>query len=74
MKREVHLLKFGRAVRKLREEKAWSQEELAERADLHRNYVSSCERGERNISLENIIKIAHALTCRASDLLRAAGL
>lgn len=74
MKREAQLLKFGRAVRKLREEREWSQEELAEQADLHRNYVSSCERGERNISLENIIKIAQALACKASDLLRSAGL
>ncbi|MBS0626684.1 MAG: helix-turn-helix transcriptional regulator [Verrucomicrobia bacterium] len=46
-----------------------TQEELAERADLHTTYLSSVERGERNIALENIIAIAKALGCSAKDLM-----
>lgn len=53
--------RFGRAVRRRRRELDLSQEELAERAELHRTYVSSIERGERNPSLENIEKLAKAL-------------
>ena len=53
--------RFGRAVRRRRRELDFSQEELAERAELHRTYVSSIERGECNPSLENIEKLAKAL-------------
>jgi transcriptional regulator with XRE-family HTH domain len=59
---------FGRALRALREERGYSQEELAERAGLHRNYVGGVERGERNVALENIVKLAGALSVRARDL------
>ena len=59
---------FGTAVRVLREERGYSQEELAERANLHRNYVGGVERGERNIGLENIVKLARALSVRTKDL------
>lgn len=59
---------FGKAVRALREERGYSQEELAERAGLHRNYVGGVERGERNIALENIVKLAGALSVRTRDL------
>lgn len=59
---------FGRAVRKRRRELDLSQEELAERAGLHRNYVSDIERGDRNPSLENIQKLAKALDMRVSAL------
>ena len=59
---------FGKAIRALREERGYSQEELAERAGLHRNYVGGVERGERNVALENIVKLAGALTVRTRDL------
>ena len=59
---------FGKAIRALREERGYSQEELAERAGLHRNYVGGVERGERNVALENIVKLAAALSVRTQDL------
>jgi len=59
---------FGKAIRALREERGYSQEELAELAGLHRNYVGGVERGERNVALENIVKIAAALSVRTRDL------
>jgi transcriptional regulator with XRE-family HTH domain len=60
---------FGKNVRKLREAKALSQENLAEISDLHRTYVGAIERGERNVSLRNIVKLAHALGVTSSELL-----
>lgn len=65
---------MGLAIRQARQKKNWSQEELAEHAGLHRNYVGSAERGERNVALINIIKIANALGFKASDLLKLAAL
>lgn len=55
-------------IRRIRSETGMSQEELGERAGLHRTYISSVERGERNISLENIFAIAEALGVSASEL------
>jgi len=74
MTKNPKLLKFGRAIRKLREGKGWSQELLAEHAELHRNYVSSLERGERNVALLNITQLAKALNLKASKLLELADL
>lgn len=54
-------VRFGKKLRQVRQEKGISQEKLAELAGLHRTYVSSVERGERNISLLNIEKLSLAL-------------
>ena len=59
---------FGSLVRSLRVERGSSQEELAERAGLHRNYVGGVERGERNVGLENIVRLAKALTVLPGQL------
>jgi len=53
--------RLGARVRQLRTERRWSQEELADRAQLHRTYIGGIERGERNVSLLNIVRIATAL-------------
>ena len=52
---------FGRRIRQLRQERGWSQEEFADHARLDRSYMGCVERGERNVSIENIGKIAGAL-------------
>lgn len=59
--------KLGKRIRKLREEKGFSQEKLAELCGLHRTYISTVELGKRNISLVNIEKIANALSCQIKD-------
>ncbi len=65
---------LGAAMRHARRELGLSQEELAARCSLHRTYMGSVERGERNVSLENIIRIATALGLSASALLANAKL
>lgn len=66
---------YGRAIRELRAELGISQELLAHIADLDRTYVSGIERGERNPSLANILKLAAALDAKLSEIaLRAEGL
>ena len=61
---------FGKSIKKFRIRLGLSQEQLAELADLHRTYVGDVERGERNISLLNMWKIAKALRIKLSDLVR----
>jgi transcriptional regulator with XRE-family HTH domain len=60
---------FGEAIRQMRGEIGLSQESLAEVCDLDRTYISGIERGSRNPSLTNILKIATALGVRPADLL-----
>ena len=62
------LKRFARSVKTLRSEKGWSQDELARRADLHRTYIGSIERHERNVSLLNVERIAKALKVNVKDL------
>lgn len=61
---------FGFRVRAIREKKGLSQEQLAGLADLDRTYISGIERGIRNLSLLNIVKIADALNVPPSELLK----
>lgn len=62
---------FAANMRRIRKEKGLTQEQVAEAAGLHPNYVSSVERGERNISIRNIERIASALDAAMPDLLAA---
>lgn len=61
---------LARNLRRLRGERSLSQEALADLAGLHRTYVGSIERGERNVSLDNIERLAKALKIVAADLIR----
>jgi transcriptional regulator with XRE-family HTH domain len=61
---------FAANLRSARESRGISQEALADLAGLHRTYVGSVERGERNLSIDNIERLAGALECSPEDLLR----
>ena len=67
MQEEIRVA-YGKAVRTIRQDKKISQEELADLCGLHRTYISDVELGKRNVSLENIDKIAHALQVKKSEL------
>lgn len=64
----LELSKLGENIRQIRLSKSLSQEKLAELADLHRTYIGGVERGERNISLINLIRIARVLDVPISKL------
>jgi transcriptional regulator with XRE-family HTH domain len=68
----TELAAFGLALRKLRQKSGLSQEALAAISGLHRTYVGSVERGERNVSLLNIHVLAVALKVTASELIHTA--
>jgi len=61
---------FGRRVRKLRKERNWSQEKMAEMSGLHWTYIGQVERGERNVTLQSIESIARALRMNLAELFR----
>jgi transcriptional regulator with XRE-family HTH domain len=65
---------FGGAVRAVRIERAFSQEGFAAHAGIDRSYYGAIERGEFNVSLSTIMKLAEALDTSAHELLRQAGL
>ncbi len=67
--RENIRLAFGKLLRAKRNARGISQEELAFQSGLHRTYVGSVERGERNLSLENIFLFAKTLDCKPSELI-----
>jgi transcriptional regulator with XRE-family HTH domain len=72
MHRSTVITCFAASVRKLRSGLGISQEELAERADLHRTYIADIERGARNPTLLTIKKLAKGLGVSAADLLSEA--
>lgn len=69
-KQEYQII-FGESLRKLRVQADFSQEELAERAGIDRSYLGGIERGEHNLALINIIKIAKALNLPPHKLLES---
>ncbi|PYQ91566.1 MAG: transcriptional regulator [Acidobacteria bacterium] len=70
MAREDFRVAFGRRVRELRDQLQLSQEQLAERAGLHRNYVGGIERGERNVAIINVVKLAAGLDTSVAELFK----
>lgn len=68
MAKKKILLSFGEQVRLIRKDLGFSQEELADKAGLHRTYIGMIERGEKNITLTNIEKIAKALDVDIKNL------
>jgi transcriptional regulator with XRE-family HTH domain len=63
-------LALGNALRELRVERGLSQEELAYRAGLHRNYVGACERGEINLSFRVLLQFTAGLGVELSEIVR----
>jgi transcriptional regulator with XRE-family HTH domain len=61
--------KLGQRVRKYREQKGWSQEDMAEYSGLHRTYISGIERGTRNPTVTIVAQLANALNVTLGDLL-----
>lgn len=68
------LINLGEAVRALRKARGLSQEALADAAGIDRSHMGKIERGERNVTIMNIARIAIALNAKPSDILGAAGL
>jgi transcriptional regulator with XRE-family HTH domain len=71
---DKQLAKIGDAIRLLRTAKSVSQEDLADIADMDRSHLGRIERGERNVTALNLIKISKALGVKASEVLNLAGL
>lgn len=69
-KKHSALAKLGDNLRKAREEKGWSQEELAERAGVHRTYVGGVERAEYNVTVLTLLRFTGALGVSPSDVMR----
>jgi transcriptional regulator with XRE-family HTH domain len=62
--------KLGRVIRRLRTDRKYSQESFADAVGVHRTYVGAVERGETNISLDNLARIAKTLRVRLSEIFR----
>jgi transcriptional regulator with XRE-family HTH domain len=73
-KRTPNTIAFGRVVREARVERDFVQEAFARHAGIDRSYVGAIERGEFNVSLETMVKLAVGLDVRPSELLRGAQL
>jgi transcriptional regulator with XRE-family HTH domain len=63
------LRELGHRLREHRQARKWTQAELAEKCDLHRTFIGSVERGERNVSILNLRLIAKVLRVSPADLL-----
>jgi transcriptional regulator with XRE-family HTH domain len=72
--RDEDLIRFGAAVRARRQALGLSQEALADFAGIDRSHMGKLERGERNITFLNIMRIARAIQCVPSDLFKEIGL
>ena len=70
LRKQEILRQFGDKIAFLRKKAGWSQEELGERAGLHRTYIGSIERHERNISLLNIERLAKAFNLKPFELIK----
>lgn len=57
-------------IRSLRQARGWSQEDLAEICNMHRTYIGDIERAQRNVSIDNIERLAHALKVEINELFR----
>jgi len=68
------LQKLGATIRAKRVAMALSQEALADYAEIDRSHMGKIERGERNVTFLNILRIAKAIRCKPSDLLAESGL
>jgi len=62
------LMEIGDNIRKYRLKKGWSQEQFAHECDLHRTYIGAVERGERNITILNLIRIKERLGVKLEEL------
>lgn len=71
---DQQLLKLGQSIRALRTALGLSQEALADAAGIDRSHMGKIERGERNVTLLNVLRIASAINQKPSEMLAAAGL
>lgn len=69
MEKHPNLIKIGKKIREMRKQKGFSQENFAAEAELGRTYYGRVERGEQNISIQNLIQIALTLQVEISELL-----
>ncbi len=68
MKIPKHRKTLGDNIRAARRKAGWSQEKLAEQSDLHRNYIGDIERGEENVSVDALVRIAAAMKISLNQL------
>jgi len=66
------LVTIGKAIRQVREDRQLSQDQLASKAGLDRSYVSSIENGKRNVSIQNLSKIANSLGVSLTEIVQLA--